>query len=171
MHIYLFIAVLLGSLQVSGQEVYLQLEKANSAKTRKFAVGDAFEYRTAEDRAWQVGRLEQLIPEENLVIFQNRMVALDQITDLRHQGPRRWSGPLGGSLMSFGAGWGLFSLISGLLDRETDPLEVRDAVITGSSAALGYGIQRVFHFKRIRLGGRTRLRLIDLRALRPGVTK
>ena len=167
----MFIVILLGPLQTSAQEVYLQLEKANAAKTRKFAVGDAFEYRTEDDRTWQVGRLEQLVPEENLVIFQNRMVALDQITDFRHRGPRRWSAPLGGSLMSFGAGWGLFSLISGVVDRETDPLEVRDAVITVGSAALGYGIQRAFRYKRIRLGGRTRLRLIDLRALRPGVTK
>ena len=160
------------SVQVaSAQQIVLQLEKTNSAKTRKFVRGDAFEYRTTDDPDWQVGRLEQLVPEENLVVFQNRMVGLDQITAIRHRGPQRWSKPAGGSLIAFGATWGILSVISGAIDPENDPLEVSDAVVAGGSAALGYAIMHLFRYRRIPLGGRYRLRLLDLRVVPQPVTE
>ena len=156
--------------RTTAQSLYLQLEKVNSAKTTKYALGEAFEYRTVDDPEWQVGRLEALVPEENLIVFQNRYVRLADITALRHSGPQRWSRPAGGSLVAFGASWGLFSVISGVFDRENDPLEVRDGVIALGAAGLGYGLMHVFRYRRYPLAGRYRLRILDLRALDRSVT-
>ena len=155
---------------IRAQEVVLQLEKVNSPKTRKFVVGDRLEYRTRDDAEWQRGQLERLVPEEQLVIFNNRLIALDQITAIRHGGPRRWSASVGASLVTFGATWGALSLISGVVDAEGDPLTVGDAVVAGGAVGLGYAILRLFRYRRIPLGGRYRLRLLDLRVDAGAVT-
>lgn len=152
------------------QSIYLQLEKTNSAKTKKYTRGDAFEYRTTDDPEWQLGRIERLVPEEELIIFQNRYVALAEITDLRHAGPRRWSVPAGASLITFGATWGALSVISGVFDRETDPLTPSDGVVALGSAGLGLALLRLFRYRKYPLGRRYRLRLLDLRALDRRVT-
>ena len=145
------------------QEVFLQIEKVGTPKTTKLGVGQLLEYQLEGEPEWQVGRIEQILPEEQLIVFTNRYVNLEDLAALRHKGPRRWSTPTSASLITFGATWGVLSVFSAWIDEENDPLEVSDAVVAVGAAGLGYLISRLFRYKTIRLNNRHRLRIVDLR--------
>jgi hypothetical protein len=145
----------------SSAQIILQMEKVNSAKTKKYFVGDELTYRIANDPQWYTSELVNIIPSTNLVVFDNHYVHIDSLRTFRSYGSQRWSKPVAYNLYTFGAAWSLFSLGASLVDR-SDPYTWGDLTVTGTAAATGLLIQLLFRKRDYRLGKKRRLRIIDM---------
>jgi hypothetical protein len=145
----------------SSAQIVLQMEKVNSAKTKKFFAGDELTYRIANDPQWYTSELVQIVPSENLLVFDNRYIPLDSITAFRSYAPQKWSKPIAYNLYTFGAAWSLFSLGASVVDKE-DPYSWGDLMVTGTAAATGLLIQLLFKKRDYKFGKKRRLRIIDM---------
>ena len=128
-------------------QIVLQIEKYGSPKTQKIGVGTFLEYRLYEYEEWQEGTIEQLIPDENIVVLNDRYIKITDIESIRFDTPQRWSRPLGRNLYLFGASWALYAVVASLVDKEDD-YTWGDAAVTGTAAATGFLIQRIFRYKK-----------------------
>ncbi len=159
---YLLVALIVAALALPGKgQKVLQIERYGSPVTQKLFIGDALTYRMEGDELWYDGYIEDILVEEKIVLLGQRYLPLDTIAALRwdRTGPR----VIGASLLVFGAGWTGSALIGKLTDGDPDTeYNARDAAIGGTSMLLGLGIPRLFRYKKIRMGRRFRLRLLDL---------
>ena len=143
-------------------QLYLQMETAGKVKSKKFAIGESLTYQLEGSDQWEEGTIDNLIYSDNIVVFNNRYTPLDQITMLRTYDQQRWSKSIGYTLYSFGGAWSFFSLGASIVDRN-DPYSWGDAIVTGSSLALGFAIQQIFKKRDFKIGKKRRLRILDLR--------
>lgn len=139
----------------------LQLERAGSPKTVKLPIGTVLTYRIAGDPVWYTGEIANLIPEDSLVVFNNRYVKVGQLVAFRRD--LGWPRGLGKNLFWFGAGWSGFALVGTATDGipETN-YAWSDAIVTGSAMATSWLLPRVFQHKTTRFGKSRRLRIVDL---------
>lgn len=165
---YILLSILISiasSLALSGQELYLQLERANSLKVKRYAPGDHIRYRTKQYDAWQSGRIDQLLYEDRALVFADRITYLRDMTHFSYD--RRFVQGLGGKLQQAGVTWlALSGLTEGL--KALGVLESGydfgwDTLAIGAGAyAGGLIIRRTWGTARIRLNDRRRLRIVDL---------
>ncbi len=163
-YILFFFLTIIAMTSVNAQ-LFLQIEKAGSLKTIKYQIGDqvTFKLKGAEQN-YRTEYIENIIPEENIIVFSNGMANLDDITAIRSFHPSRWSKPVGASLMSFGLGWGFFSLVGAVVGT---PMTISTAVVVGTGFGLGWLIQKIFVHKTYRIKNKRRLRILDLRVIAP----
>ena len=148
-------------------QVFLQLERAGSLKVKKYPAGADIKFKTsAYPDYWQNGRIYQILPEEQSVVFSDRITYLKDYTHFRYQ--RGWPNAIGTNLTRFGVSWFAFAgLLAGL--NEFGVLENefnfgRDTVIVGGTALVtGYLTKRLFTTVTRHINGKNRLRIIDLR--------
>ncbi len=146
---------------LSAQKV-LQLERYGRTQSERFFAGDMLTYQLKGEDFFREGYIEDFRVSDSLIVFGDRYVELDEIEMLRF--PRQWSRVAGTSLMVFGGAWSGFALIGYATDGDPDTqYSARDAVISGVALGTGFGLQKLLPFKKIRLGKRVRLRLLDLR--------
>lgn len=151
---------------VDGQ-VFLQLEKANVPTVRKYAAGDKIYFMsTVYPKKWQSGRIVQILPEDNAVVFDDRITYLRDITHFKYYRP--WPNAIGTNLMRFGVAWFVFAgIIEG--GRATGVLDTQykfgtDTAVIGASAILGgFLIKSVWAASVKKMNNRNRLRIIDIR--------
>lgn len=143
-------------------QLFLQMEKASNAKTKKFRIGDEVTYRLLGEEDWRTAEIVQIVPSDTLVVFNHQYTKIQQIDAFRSYDPQRWSKPLGNNLYLFGAAWSGYSLIASLVD-ESDPYSWGDFAVTGSAIATGFLVQQLFKHRTYRFNGKRRLRIIDLR--------
>ena len=63
---------------------FLQIEKYGKTKVIKFYVGDELTYQIKGDKkTWYEGTINDLIVDENLIVFENRVVKMKDITAIR----------------------------------------------------------------------------------------
>ncbi len=156
------IILLLGlSHTLLGQKV-LQIERFGRAKVKKFYIGDELNYRLAGDKAWYKGTIQDLIVEENIILFEDRYVRMGDIQALRKR--QRWSRQIGNQLYVFAGSWLVFSTAGTLLGWE---LRWDTAIITGSALATGWLIKNIFKYKKYKMGKRRRLRMLNLNPIKP----
>jgi hypothetical protein len=152
-----------------GQKM-LQLEKLHSAQTRKYFPGDEITFQLKGGQ-WYTRVIEDVSWEQNLVFFSQGHVKVEDITAFRSFNNRKWSRPVGNQLFNFAIAWTGFSLIADAFSNDPgDTYGKEDAIIAGTSVALGIGIKklfkrRTFHFRKNKKGEdvRWRLRILDLR--------
>lgn len=143
-----------------GQRILL-IEKQNSARTQKLFEGDYIQYRLAGDQQWYAGAIRELRPDVQLIAFDDRYVDLSNMTMLRRD--RGWARPLGITLGTFGVAWSAFAAIGTATDGNPDTnYRWSDLAVTGTSLGLGLLIPTLFGARKIRLGDRHRLRIIDI---------
>ncbi|MBR9922564.1 MAG: hypothetical protein GYB31_17140 [Bacteroidetes bacterium] len=159
--IYTLFIFTLFSVGNAGAQKLLQIEKIGSAKTIKLAQGSYLEYRLYAYEEWQAGYIEKLIPEEDIVVLNDRYIKLSDIQSIRFNTPQRWSKPASKSLYTFGAAWAVFSAGAALIDKD-DKYTWGDAAVTGTSFALGFLVERIFRFKKYHFHRKNRLRILDL---------
>ena len=156
----LFPLFLLPALPSSAQKI-LQIEKRNSPKTTKIFIGDEIMYRLPNDKTWYTGFITDLLVEEKLIALEDRYLPLDSITALGSYRP--WSKAAGTSLFFFGAGWSGMALVGTLTDgNPSTHYRWSDAAVTGAAWGLSYLTPRLFRYRKIKIGKRRRLRLLDL---------
>jgi hypothetical protein len=148
-----------GPVGLSAQK-YLQIETRGKARTEKFPVGTFLRYQLEGDDFFSQGELIDLLPESQTLVFEDRYVSADRIDRLLFERPVAKAATY--SLYTFGIGWSAFALVG--YNTDGDPstqYSVGDALVTATSLGLGYLIQKTLFKRKVRLGKKKRLRLID----------
>jgi hypothetical protein len=146
---------------LSAQKV-LQIEKYGSPKTEKIHIGSVIDYRLAGEESFREGYIEDIRVEDSLIVFGDRYVNVHDIAELRFA--RGWGKAVGTSLMIFGGSWSGFALLGYATDGNPETsYSGRDAAVTVISAGLGYALAKLVRYRKVRIGRRYRLRLLDLR--------
>jgi hypothetical protein len=154
----LFLGVLfLLPASVSAQKVLL-IEKYGRAKTTKIRIGDEIRYRLKGEKEFRVGYIEDLRTDTSLIVLGRGYLSPDNIDAFQYD--RRAPVWIGRSLMVFGLGWSFFAGVADLTNLGYD-YTARDAIISGTSLALGFSIT-LFKKKTIRFGKKRNLRIVDL---------
>ncbi len=142
----------------------LLLEKANRAKTTKMYIGESLRFRlTGEEDYWYHRTITGMIPETNTILLDNFPVKLDSIAMLKVERPRVW-GILGGSLLTLGASLTLATTVGKVLYRDESVNAPKLYSIAVVSGAAGWLMLRP---KKLRLGKKHRLRLIEIKFPEP----
>lgn len=141
----------------------LLLETKNSAQTEKYFIGDYLQYRLTDDEQWYDGHLYELREDQQLIVFEDRFVTLEEVRTLkrRRSGPRTFAVMLG----TFGLAWSGFAAIGTATDGNPDTnYRWSDAAVTGVSIGLGAMLQLLWGTQKRRVGPdqRRRLRIIDI---------
>lgn len=148
-------------------QVYFQYEHAGTTKVRRYVAGDEVIFRTKKfGDAWLKGRIERILPEDNALVFYDRISYLDDITYYQYE--RGWAKGTGVTLMRFGGSWLLFGgAIEGL--RRADVIDTSyefgaDTAIIGlGSIAIGYLTKSLWSTAIKKVNDRNRVRIIDVR--------
>jgi hypothetical protein len=156
-----FLLVAVGFNFCGGQKV-LQVERFGKAETKKIYIGEELNYRVKGDKTWYEGTIQDILVDDGIVLFDQRYVRVDEITSLRKR--MRWSKPFGRQLYTFAGGWLLFSAGGTLVGWEFGWDTV---IIAGAAVVTGFLIQKIFRFKKYKIGKRRRLRLLDLTITKP----
>lgn len=152
--------------EIRGQ-LYFQFEQAHKIKTKRYTVGDKIQFRTSEfGENWLTDEIIQILPEENALVFYDRITYLEDMTHFQYTRP--WAKITGGTLMRFGASWLLFGgAIEGL--RRIDAIDTEyefgtDTLIIGlSSFFTGYLTNQLWGKAIKKINQRNRVRIIDIR--------
>ena len=164
--LFLLSLILLENVQA---QKFLQLEKLHSPKTRKYFPGYEITFQLNNGQ-WYTRVIEDVSYEQNLILFANGHVHVDSIIAFKSFNNQRWSRPIGNQLINFAVAWTAFSLVADAVsDDPGDSYGREDAIIAGTSAALGFSIKklftkRVFDLSKNKSGEakRWRLRVLDL---------
>lgn len=161
-----FVIVNCGIYTVDAQ-IFLQLEKANTPDVKKYSAGDRIYFKTAVySKYWQRGNIVQIIPEDNALVFEDRITYVQDITYFKYF--RTWPNAIGSNLMRFGAVWFVFAGIieggraSGVLDTQYK-FGADTAIIGGSALLSGFLMRKLWAVSVKKMNDRNRLRIIDLR--------
>ncbi len=146
---------------VAGQ-IYLQLEKRGRARTLKFTVGQQLTWQEHHEKEWHTAKLVRIIPQDRLLVFDDRYVPLDRIAALRSFKGARWSKATAYQLYLFGVSWSVYALIADIFDP-TDPYTKGDLAVTATAGVTGYLLYRLFRSRTYRVGRKWKLRIVDLR--------
>lgn len=161
MRIILLFTFLFCTLSIASAQKVLQIEKYGKAKTKKIYIGEAITYKLYDDDSWYTLVIEDIDVEKDLLVFHDRYVDIKNIEKIRWD--LRWSKGVRSSLYLFGAGWSASALIGTLTDGDSSTnYRWSDAIVTGTSWALGWLIPKIFKYKTYTFGKRKRLRLLDL---------
>lgn len=145
---------------VSAQKI-IQMEKANSLKTRKFQLGEelTFSLRSTPDQ-FITREIVDVYPDLGQVQFSSGLIPVGDIAAIRYPGSNRWAKQVGLQMwIAAGLYVGYSVLDAAIYRRSPTPEQYYIPVL-----ALGTGA--VFRFtipeKKHRIEGRRRLRLLDL---------
>lgn len=142
-------------------QVFLQLERRNSAETIKLPEGTILEYTTKEyPNVWHREEIVSLIPEEQVLVLEEGFKNIDELAKIRRYRP--WAKSVSYGLLQFSAGWYLYGAIATLVDEEYK-MSKDEIIIGGVFAAIGYLIKKIFYKRTIKLGKLHNLRIVDLR--------
>ncbi len=151
--------LLFGTFSTSAQK-FIQMEKYGSPKVKKYFIGEEITYKLKEfPDDWTTSIIEDIVMEENLVVFNNRTIKLDEITTIRSFKPARWSVPISKNLYRFGLSWGFFSLLGPLVGF---PITWAALIVPATAYTTGFLIKNLFRHRTYRLGKRRWLRMLDM---------
>jgi hypothetical protein len=158
------IIFLISSTFVYGQK-FLQMEKYGSLKVKKYYIGDDITYQLTGDKIWYTETIQDLIIEENIILFADHYIKIDDIRTIKSFKSREWSKRTGIQLYAFAGGWVLFSL-AGSLTSEWE-LKWDTAIIAGAAILTGFLIQQIFKSKKYKIGKKRKLRMLDITMIKP----
>ncbi|MCC6458943.1 MAG: hypothetical protein IT260_00640 [Saprospiraceae bacterium] len=138
---------------------FLQLEKANKARTEKFYLGEEITYRLKGESDWITATLTDVQMDSQRVALDLKPVRVADIDALRLQYPGIVRG-IGPSLMIFGASWAGFSLLGAAFDNYE--LTASTAIVSGTGLASGFIFYQIFKHKRVKMSARKRLRAVEV---------
>ena len=137
----------------------LQIEKYGKASTKKLYIGEQITFQLKGSKDWHSEILVDIKVKEQILLFTNRYVKVDDIVTLKTFKNASMARNLQFSLYTFAASWAFFSLGSTLFG---EPLTNLAWQVPASSLALGWTIRKLFDSKKIRIGKRRRLRVLDI---------
>jgi hypothetical protein len=148
-------------------QIFLQLEKMNSPRTRKFAPGYEITFQLKGGQ-WYTRIIDNVSYEHNHIVFGYGHVNLDSIVTIRSFSRSQWSKPIGNQFYNFAIAWTGYALIAAAVDKD-DSYTRGDFILAASSAATGFAIKKLFKRRTFSLEKnktdqprKWRLRIIDL---------
>ena len=151
--------LLFGGMNMLSAQKFLQLEKVGSFKVKRFYAGDEVTFQLHEDDTWYSEEISELLVDDGMVLFSNRVVAIKDIRAIKSFAMQRWSKPLSNQMFNFTIGWTVFSLGGTLAGWK---LNTGTIVIPVTALLTGFLIRKIFHHRTWRIGNHRRLRLLDL---------
>lgn len=129
-------------------------------KVVRYHIGDEITYQIAGDgNYWYNGVINDIYVEDGFVILRDQIVKIEDIKAIRSFKTARFSRMISNTAFSFDVAWILFSV--GTIPFG-NTLAVADAIIVGSTFIVGALIRTMFRQRTYRIGGKRRLRLLDL---------
>lgn len=151
-------------IQASAQppQIFIQLEDQLTDQIFRYHIGDDIQIKTKEySDNWQNLKIVDIIPKDDIVVFDDGFVKLKDITRVRRK-KGKGGKIIGGTLMSLGAGILVFGTLGTLADDSTSSA-VGPAIIGGLTTALGWLITKTGRRKKFTIGKHTHLRIYDIR--------
>ena len=140
-------------------QVLLQLEIFKEIDAVKFGPGDQITYKTkAFPKDWQTKKLKRIITGDDILVFEDGMVNLSEITQFRlRNGTAAGMGKL---FTGFGAGWFLFG---GIAHFASDYKFTWGSFAIGAVATgVGWLLNKVVSKRTFKIGKTANLRIIDI---------
>lgn len=137
----------------------LQLEISKEVSAKKFYEGDEIVFKTSDyPKDWQKKVIEKILVEDNVILFDDRMVAISDITHFRmYNGSAKGVGSV---LSGFGAGWLLFG---GIAHFASDNTFTWSTFAIGTTASvLGWILRKFISKKTYKMGKSANLRALDV---------
>jgi len=137
----------------------LQLEVFREVEAVKFGEGSLITFKTKDfPKEWQTKRIETIITGDDILVFDDGMVVLKDITQLKLQ--NNTAKAFGKLFTGFGAGWLLFGGVA----QVADDFKFTWGTFAIGAVAVGLGwILNKFISKRIyKMGKNANLRIIDI---------
>ncbi|MBK9339041.1 MAG: hypothetical protein IPM98_21890 [Lewinellaceae bacterium] len=159
MRLLLFFLVCLWSATAVSAQKFIQLEKANRARTTKFYVGQELTYRLKGEKEWHTSTITNAQMDSQLVALDLKPIRVAEIDAIRLQYPTLLR-KAGSGLMIFGASWAGFSLIGAAFDNYE--LTASTAIVSGTGLVSGFLLHQIFKNKNVKLGTRKRLRAVEI---------
>ncbi len=140
---------------------FLQIEKYGKTKVTKFYIGDELTYQIEVDKkTWYKGIINDLLVDENIILFENRAVKMKNITAIRTFKHAGLSRSLSFQLFAFGGGFGLISLLASAVGWWQ--ISAFTIIVVGSALLAGLLVRHIFKWKTYKMGKRKWLRMLDL---------
>lgn len=140
-------------------QIFLQLELPHEVEAIKYSEGSYIEFKTTEIKGWQTDRIVSIIPDGNSVLFENNLLSVKEITHVRLRKPV--ASGVGKLFIGFGTGWFLFGTLGYIFDGYR--INTGDIIIGSVALGIGWVVHKVFSKRKIKLGTKYRLRIIDTR--------
>lgn len=140
-------------------QVVLYMELMKEEKPIKYYPGQYLSIKSAEyPDEWLNISISKILDEEKIILYDGGMLRLQDIIEVRRS--RGWSKIVGYMLKTFGAAWLGFG---GIAHFTTDYKFGADtAIIGGGAVASGWLIQKLFKYKKYKVGKKVRLKILDL---------
>ena len=157
--ILLFLTIWLSPTTADAQ-IVLYVEIMTEEKPIKYYGGQDLMYKNKNyPEDWQTIKIERIIDEEKIILYDGGMINLEDIIEIRRTRP--WAIAAGYMLQTFGIAWYGFG---GLAHFTTDSFDfgVDTFVIGGTAIVSGWLIKKLFRFKKYKIGNKVRLKILDL---------
>lgn len=157
---FVFTFILFISLAVMlNAQTFIQLEKRGSLKNKRYYEGEILHFQLENDKTWYAEEMRNIMVEDQLILFENRIVSIDKITKIRDGAKGQFMRGLGNKIMLFGASFLGISLVSTLADWE---LQNDTYIISGSALATGGALRLLFNNRSYKMGKQRWLRAVSL---------
>ncbi|MEM7572228.1 MAG: hypothetical protein AAF433_04990 [Bacteroidota bacterium] len=142
-------------------QLTLLLERSGQDQSERRFEGDQLRYRLAGDRLWREGAIQEMRPDINSLVINDRYVKLSDIEQLDLGNARfLYAGGLG--LQTFGVGWGFFALVGYATDGNSETsISGADLMVAGTAFVTGFIISKLAR-RRFKVNRNRRLRIVDL---------
>jgi hypothetical protein len=139
-------------------QVYLTIEQPSEVKSIKIAEGESLNFQTYEEKEWITKKIERILPQDSVIIFEDRMIYLRDIKSIRFKNLAVVA--ISRSLYTFGTAWITYGVIAQATGRyKLNPL---DYAIVGIAIAGGFVADKLGKYRYYRQGKYVRYRLIDI---------
>lgn len=157
-HLLLFVFTFILSLNLDSQKL-LQLEIYRQVEAVKFGEGSTIVFKT-KDRPgeWQTKKIETVITGEDILIFEDGMVNVSDITHFRLQ--NQTAAAVGKLFTGFGTGWLVFGGIAQLAGRYKFTWST--FAIGVVAVGIGWLFNKIVSKRTFRIGKNANLRIIDI---------
>ncbi|MEO1260541.1 MAG: hypothetical protein AAFZ15_17220 [Bacteroidota bacterium] len=169
MRTILLIIISLFFLSETSAQKFLQLERVNSPKTKKYFPGTEVTFQLSNGQ-WYTRVLEDVSYESNMLIFPRNTIHLDSIMAFRTFDNQRWSRGLSNQLFNFAAVWSIYTVIDqALRDDPFQDIQQFTYIVPASSVASSFLLRNIFKKRTFKLEKnkqgevkKWRLRILDL---------
>lgn len=156
-----FVLLLFAGVQPIHGQKYILIEKRGHPKTERIAVYEYFTFQLKGDEEWHTRQVLGLDANAQLIELGDDWIPLSEITRIRLRRQRTWVNIIGTALQAGGASMVLGDLYSTI--ARNDPRLTEGGWEWGLvNIGVGTGMKALLAPIKYRLGGKHRLRIVDL---------
>jgi len=138
----------------------LQMEKYGKLKTKKYFIGEELVFQLEGDDYWYRETIQDLYVDENTILFNNRVIKVDQIVAIKSYKSRGWSRALSTNAYFASGAFVGFSLLAKAVNLAD--LSRATIIIPGVTIVVAWIIRKIFNSKKYKIGKKRKLRVLDL---------